>query len=106
MPDSANDPAHLKVAGTKNYDLKPPVVAFRTLPRYSAKVGDYVYRPGPRGAEEEGQRGPMLLEDRNLRPNLDLGRSDPRIRRVREMVEWCTDWFGGEKLSRKGESSV
>ncbi|KAL1413037.1 hypothetical protein Q8F55_000786 [Vanrija albida] len=73
-----------------------PIVLFRTLPRYSAILGDYVYRPGARGAVAAGDRGDMMEEDARLRPDLRLARSDPGMRRVADMARWCAEWVGGE----------
>ncbi|KLT41167.1 hypothetical protein CC85DRAFT_286727 [Cutaneotrichosporon oleaginosum] len=73
-----------------------PVVLYRTLPRYAAARGDYVYRAAPRGAVPSGERGEISAEDRALRPDLRLARSDRGVQAVAEMARWCAEWVGGE----------
>lgn len=34
--------------------------------------------------------------DKALRPDLRLGRSDPGVRKVAEVVRWFAEWVGGE----------
>jgi hypothetical protein len=38
----------------------------------------------------------MVPQDRALRPDLSLARSDPGIRRIAELAHWCAEWVGGE----------
>lgn len=95
-PRSATEEARIVISPRSGWAPEPPCIAFRTLPRYDATHDDYVYRAGPRGAEQKGERGPMKLQDRILRPDLSLARSDPGIRCVAEMAAWCAELYGGE----------
>lgn len=85
------------VLSPRNGRLPPkPVILFRTLPRYAATRADYVYRPGLRGAVPSGERGEINAEDRALRPDLRLARSDRGVQAVAELARWCADWVGGQ----------
>ncbi|BEJ14042.1 hypothetical protein CspHIS471_0312160 [Cutaneotrichosporon sp. HIS471] len=85
------------VLSSRNGRLPPkPVILFRTLPRYAATRADYVFRAGPRGAVSSGERGEINAEDRALRPDLRLARSDRGVQAVAEMARWCADWVGGK----------
>ncbi|KAK8854650.1 hypothetical protein IAR55_003389 [Kwoniella newhampshirensis] len=80
-------------------------ILFRTVPRYATfSKTDYLYRQQShpaggvrKGAPEDGEKGrSMLPEDRAVRPDLRLGRSDAGIRKVGEIVRWFAEWVGGE----------
>ncbi|WWC90521.1 uncharacterized protein L201_005457 [Kwoniella dendrophila CBS 6074] len=76
-------------------------ILYRTLPRYeSVSRTDYIYRPPkPIGGVEEGKvkdRGEIVLEDKILRPDLRLGRSEAGVRKVESIVKWFANWVGGE----------
>jgi len=64
-------------------------VLYRTLPRYLITVESKYGQ-----AMESKKR--MVPEDKSLRPDLRIGRSDVAIRRVGEYVEWFANWVGGE----------
>lgn len=93
---ATNEGPQLVLSPSRDYSPPKPIVLYRTLPRYTAVRSDYVYRAGPRGAEQPGQRGEINAEDRALRPDLRLARSDPGLLAVAKLADWCAEWVGGE----------
>ena len=79
------------------YASSPPpkaTVLYRTLPRYIGRM-DYE-RASPIGRRRQGADGArMVPEDKALRPDLRMARSDPGVRRVADMARWFADWAGG-----------
>jgi len=39
--------------------------------------------------------GNMMAEDRALRPDLRVGRSDAGVRRIAEIAKWFAEWVNG-----------
>ena len=56
-------------------------------------TSDYVYRPKLPALPKTSA---LLPEDKALRPDLRLGRSDPGVRKVEEYARWFADWVGGD----------
>ncbi len=67
-----------------------PTILYRTLPRYTTQ-SDYAYR-----AKRDGSDKSMLPEDRAVRPDLQLARSDAGVKKVVEYARWFARWVGGE----------
>lgn len=102
-PLSASDVSFSAATGTQGprITLSPsggsvpePIVLYRTLPRYATNKSDYVYQSDAARVAESPNRGEMSSEDRAFRPHLRL--SDPGLRLVAKMAEWCAQWVGGE----------
>ena len=89
-PATRKDKAQIVLSPTPSFSPKP-VILYRTLPRYTGE-NDHVYRPA--GPGRPGQK--IVSEDKALRPDLRLGRSDPGVRRVADTVAWFSAWVGGQ----------
>lgn len=81
-------------------------VLYRTIPRYeTTTIDDYRYRghrPGlypPTPSDHPPTSRTMIAEDRALRPDMRLSRSDVAIRKVAELARWFASWVGGEPPS-------
>jgi hypothetical protein len=94
---TSREPAQIVLSPSSGFSPKPTIL-YRTLPRYSAARADHVYRApeAPRAAAVRG-RGGIFPEDRALRPDLQLARSDAGVRKVFEHARWFADWVGGEE---------
>ncbi|WVW85445.1 hypothetical protein I302_107483 [Kwoniella bestiolae CBS 10118] len=96
---TSKEPSHISISPHHSPKI---TILYRTLPRYeSSSRNDYIYQPPNRvGASmnvgEERARGRMLLEDKMLRPDLRLGRSEIGIRRVEGVARWFAGFVGGE----------
>ena len=91
-PASTREKAHLALSSTKTHSPSVTVV-YRTLPRYG---GMDDYKPSTRGRRSTAPRGGMDPQDKLLRPDLRLGRSDAGVRKVAEVARWFAEWVGGE----------
>ncbi|RXK35067.1 hypothetical protein M231_07687 [Tremella mesenterica] len=89
-PTSAKEQAQLVLSPTTGRTPQITIL-YRTLPRYKSARSDYVY-----GRNRARAEGDVQLEDASLRPNLELGRSDAGIRRVKEYARWLAEWVEGE----------
>ncbi|WVQ80043.1 hypothetical protein IAT38_002144 [Cryptococcus sp. DSM 104549] len=99
-PASNKETAHLVLTPSNSPRI---TVLYRSLPRYTTGAkSDYIYRApnaaAPWAAGKEDKRM-MVHEDRQLRPDLRLGRSDMGVRKVAEVVRWFAMWVGGEAPS-------
>lgn len=65
-------------------------ILYRTLPDYHLPSNPYIHTT----AESIGAK--VVPEDRELRPDLRLGRSDLGVRRVGEIVRWFAGFIGGD----------
>ncbi|OCF57606.1 hypothetical protein L486_05065 [Kwoniella mangroviensis CBS 10435] len=98
-PLTAKEPSHISISPHHSPKI---TILYRTLPRYeSAARNDYIYQPPTRLGKPpttggKGTRGRMLLEDKMLRPDLRLGRSEVGIRRVEGIARWFAEFVGGE----------
>ena len=91
-PGSKKDKPQL-VLSSSNPQTKATVL-YRTLPRFTGRT-DYD-RASPTGKHAGGADGAkMVPEDKALRPDLRMARSDPGVRRVADMARWFADWVGG-----------
>ena len=70
-----------------------PTILYRTLPRYANFKSAYFYDSTGQPGKEKGK---MMVEDKALRPDLRLARSDPGLRRVSEFAKWFATWVDGE----------
>lgn len=93
-PASKRDKAQLVLS--TSFPTPRPVVLYRTMPRFTSAANYVRSSPRIRGYVQARASGKMTPEDRALRPDLRIGRSDPGIRRVAETVKWFADWVGGE----------
>jgi hypothetical protein len=85
-PPTPTDPAQITISSSP-----PPkiTILYRTLPRYSGgNAYAYTTKNDP-GAK-------VVMEDRVLRPDLRLGRSDLGVRKVGEIVKWFSGFIGGD----------
>ncbi|WVQ68421.1 uncharacterized protein L199_006629 [Kwoniella botswanensis] len=98
-PSTAKESSHISISPHHSPKI---TILYRTLPRYeSAARNDYIYQPPTRLGKPpttggKGTRGRMLLEDKMLRPDLRLGRSEIGIRRVEGIAKWFAEFVGGE----------
>lgn len=81
------DPAHITISD----QTRPRItVLYRTIPRYHSAVNAYQHTT----KDQAGAK--MVPEDRLLRPDLRLGRSDMGVRKVGEVVRWFANFIGGD----------
>lgn len=84
---TSKDPAQLVVSD----QTRPRItILYRTLPRYHAAHNDYIHA----NKDQEGAK--MIHEDRLLRPDLRLSRSDMGVRKVAEIARWFAQLIGGD----------
>ncbi|WVQ95109.1 hypothetical protein IAU59_002203 [Kwoniella sp. CBS 9459] len=111
-PTTSKEPAHLSLSSHHSAKI---TILYRTLPRYQPSTSDYIYQP-PRPHQPRlgmirattttavnlkpqaapGKTATMRIEDRMLRPDLRVGRSDAGVKRVEGVVRWFAEWIGGE----------
>ncbi|WVF67519.1 hypothetical protein IAT40_002275 [Kwoniella sp. CBS 6097] len=106
-PTTPKEPAHLSVSAHHSPKI---TILYRTLPRYQPTTNDYIYSPPPNPrlgmtrstskpqafASKYTSTRTMSREDRALRPDLRVGRSDAGVKRVEGVVRWFAEWIGGE----------
>ncbi|OCF32725.1 hypothetical protein I316_05646 [Kwoniella heveanensis BCC8398] len=112
-PTTLKEPAHLSLS---SHHAPKITILYRTLPRYQSAptASDYIYKlPQPQqprlgmlrststskaqmSAGGSSSKGTMLREDKALRPDLRVGRSDAGVKRVEGVVRWFAHWIGGE----------
>ncbi|ORY35745.1 hypothetical protein BCR39DRAFT_31153 [Naematelia encephala] len=80
-PATRKNKAELVVSN--NFGAKPKlVIVYRTMPRHTT--------------DKRGGIDKIVPEDKALRPDLRLARSDPGVRKVAECARWFAEWIGGE----------
>jgi hypothetical protein len=82
------DPAQITIS-VNSKPLPKITILYRTLPRYTSG-NDYAY------TTKDSSGAKVLQEDRLLRPDLRLGRSDLGVRKVGEIGRWFAGFIGGE----------
>ncbi|WWC63449.1 uncharacterized protein I303_106052 [Kwoniella dejecticola CBS 10117] len=90
-PFTSKEPTHLSISP---HHIPKITILYRTLPRYETSRNDYIYRPAPQA--DAAQKGRMILEDKMLRPDLRLGRSEAGIRKVEGIARWFAGFVAGE----------
>ncbi|WVR09474.1 hypothetical protein IAU60_006541 [Kwoniella sp. DSM 27419] len=91
-PSSPKEPAHLSLSVSNSPKI---TILYRTLPRYYSDPKDYVYHQSS-GRLDDAYKGSMLKEDRALRPDLRVGRSDAGVKRVDGVARWFAEWVDGK----------
>jgi hypothetical protein len=105
-PATTHEPAHLSISTPSFRTAASPKVTilYRTLPQRQrqaavASASDYL-PPHLRVLRHQGHQAhdeeAILPEDKALKPDLRLERSDMGIRKVREVADWFARWVGGE----------
>lgn len=83
---SKKDPAQITISD----QTRPKVtILYRTLPRYSAQNPYQHTTKDHPGAK-------VVPQDRLLRPDLRLSRSDMGVRKVAEVARWFAQFIGGD----------
>ncbi|WVQ72066.1 hypothetical protein IAR50_001610 [Cryptococcus sp. DSM 104548] len=91
-PASAREPPHLNITPATNPKI---TILFRTIPSFTtASRSDYIYRRPNTILPDLGEKREVVKEDRQLRPDLRLGRNDVGIRKVGDVVAWFEQWLG------------
>ncbi|ODN90761.1 hypothetical protein L198_06077 [Cryptococcus wingfieldii CBS 7118] len=91
-PASAREPPHLNITPSTNPKI---TILFRTIPSFTtASRSDYIYRRPNTILPDYGEKKEVVKGDRQLRPDLRLGKSDVGIRKVGDVVAWFEEWLG------------
>jgi hypothetical protein len=86
-PSTTTDAAQITISSTPPSKI---TILYRTLPRYHLPSNPYAHIT----SNENGAK--VVPGDRELRPDLRLGRSDLGVRRVGEVVKWFAGFIGGD----------
>ena len=101
-PATTHEPAHLSISTPSFRTAASPKVTilYRTLPQRQTRAAvtsasDYLPPHLAVIRHHVHDEEAIVPEDKALRPDLRLERSDMGIRKVREVADWFARWVGG-----------